>query len=148
MLLDAGQMLWKSPVHRYNCLHTIHKHRAAVTDLSIHPLGEYGPYCICLWNSRSHQAMFGAHRVLTVTCWRRRWTSPGQSMTLPRDDAWGTWRPRRDSWKKRWRIENDHSISTRTWKHWSYRGNKLLTNVIYGTNKNDSMKRGCGPART
>lgn len=35
------------------------------------------------------------------------------------------------------------SISTHTWKHWSYRGSKLLTNVINGTNKNDSMKRGC-----
>lgn len=26
---------------RYNCLHTIHKHEAEVTDLSIHPLGEW-----------------------------------------------------------------------------------------------------------
>lgn len=34
----CGSPDWTSP---YTCLHTIHKHRAEVTDLSIHPLGDY-----------------------------------------------------------------------------------------------------------
>jgi len=43
---DATAKVWtcSSPtdwMSQYNCLHTIHKHRAAVTDLSIHPLGDY-----------------------------------------------------------------------------------------------------------
>ena len=31
---------------RYNCLHTIRKHSAEVTDLSIHPLGEHQPHLL------------------------------------------------------------------------------------------------------
>ena len=31
---------------RYNCLHTIRKHSAEVTDLSIHPLGEHRPHLL------------------------------------------------------------------------------------------------------
>eukprot|EP00438_Fugacium_kawagutii_P030340 Skav223223 [mRNA] locus=scaffold2231:133882:138294:+ [translate_table: standard] len=41
---DATAKVWTSSgdwTSQYNCLHTIHKHRAEVTDLSIHPLGDY-----------------------------------------------------------------------------------------------------------
>eukprot|EP00913_Durusdinium_trenchii_P012524 g11760.t1 len=60
-LEDATAKVWtcSSPTDwssQYNCLHTIRKHRLDVTDLSIHPLGDYLLTAVIVWDVKNDQA--------------------------------------------------------------------------------------------